>query len=55
MKRRDFLRWSVCSMLGALLGQGEILPAEAAYYEPMIYKRFCNSRSMRCGRRRKCW
>ena len=40
MKRRDFLRWSVCSILGALLGQGEILPAEAAYYEPMIYKRF---------------
>ncbi|MBR3457988.1 MAG: N-acetylmuramoyl-L-alanine amidase [Selenomonadaceae bacterium] len=40
MDRRDFLRYGAACFLGLLLGEGEMPQAEAAYGEPMIYKRF---------------
>ncbi|WP_029544044.1 peptidoglycan recognition family protein [Selenomonas sp. AB3002] len=40
MDRREFLRQSAVCLLGLMIGEWKLSEVEAAYTEPMIYKRF---------------
>ena len=40
MDRREFLRQSAVCLLGLMMGEWKLSEVEAAYTEPMIYKRF---------------
>lgn len=40
MDRREFLRQSAVCLLGLMVGEWKLSEVEAAYTEPMIYKRF---------------
>ena len=40
MDRREFLKAGALGFWGLMLGEAKMIHAEAAYYEPMIYKRF---------------